>query len=197
MEKPIQIVLASSSKLFLEGIQKILEDEGSIKIVAKISNPEEVEKCLCEIKPKFLFLDNRTLNLDIHKLSNLITKKSPDTKVILFSDYIKNGFTFPNAIYVTKEVSSLELIDIIKGLDKGVVTKETTGVESARHELTKMEMKIIELIADCLSNKEIAKKLSISEKTVKAHLTNIFTKLGFQSRYQLIVYARQLKRKDN
>jgi DNA-binding NarL/FixJ family response regulator len=165
-----KVVLASSSRLFLEGIRRILEGENHIQIAAEVSNPKDIEKYVTEIKPGFIFIDNRILNLDIEKIVTMMTKKCPDSK----------------------ESSSSELIDIIKSKssDKSLPTK-TDGT----NKLTKMESKVIELIVGGFSNKEIANKLSISDKTVKAHLTNIFMKLNIENRYQLIVYGTQNKRR--
>ncbi len=190
--KTTQVVLASSSTLFLEGIRSIIEDESNIKIVALASNRKEVEKHLTEIKPDFLFLDNKTLEVSVPKLLNLVIKKSPDTKVILFGIQTEDELNSPNIICIKKETNSLELINALtkrKSLN-GIPPKEVTHV--VKYNLSNMEMKVVELIVYGFSNKQIAKKLSISEKTVKAHLTNIFMKLGLENRYQLIVYARQL-----
>lgn len=193
LNRAIQIVLASTSKLFLEGIYRVLESNGDIKIVAQASSRDEIEKCLTDIKPKVLLLDNRSLDLDTRKLSKLIAKKGPVTQVILFGDYAEDETAFPNAVYVTKETDSSELIRIIKSLSRGPLTNGADEAKVSKPKFTKMEIKTIDSIAECLSNREIAKKLSISDKTVKAHLSNIFTKLSIQSRYQLIVYARRLK----
>jgi DNA-binding NarL/FixJ family response regulator len=114
LRRPIQMVLASESKLFLEGFRKILEDADGIRIVVETSNREGVEKYIMETKPEFLFLDNRTLELNIHELLSLITKNSPDTKVILFDNHTEEEVKF--MIHVTKETNSSELICIIKNL---------------------------------------------------------------------------------
>lgn len=113
LNKPIQMVLASRSKFFLEGIRKILEDRIDIKIVAESSNREEVEKYLNTIKPEFMLLDNTTLELDIDELLGLINENSPNTKVILLSTNSEYESIFPNVIYVTKESGSSELIRTI------------------------------------------------------------------------------------
>ena len=187
-----KVVLASSSRLFLEGIRRILEGENHIQIAAEVSNPKDIEKYVTEIKPGFIFIDNRILNLDIEKIVTMMTKKCPDSKVILLDNQTELEPNFSNVIHVTKESSSSELIDIIKSKssDKSLPTK-TDGT----NKLTKMESKVIELIVGGFSNKEIANKLSISDKTVKAHLTNIFMKLNIENRYQLIVYGTQNKRR--
>jgi DNA-binding NarL/FixJ family response regulator len=191
----IQVVLASGSKLFLDGIGRIIRNESNIEIVVEASDHKEVEKCFREIKPKFLFIDNTTLDLDIGKLSNLINRKSPDTRLILFDNYRGDKPIFSNVIYINKGINSEELINTIKGLNKGTSNQKAPVADGTKYKPTRMEMKVIDLIVSGFSNKEIATELSISEKTVKAHLTNVFMKLGLHNRYQLIVYARKLKQR--
>lgn len=188
LNKCIQMVLASNSLLFMDGMSRIIGNEGNIKIAAQASDPKEVEKCIVEIKPGFLFLDNTTLDLNVNRLLNIIKKRSPNTRVILFGDQDQDRPVSSNITYITKKINSTELINIIKNLSKDHLLGETPI--DIKRKPTKMEMRIIELVVAGLSNKEIAKKLSISEKTVKAHLTNIFMKLGLRNRYQLIVWKK-------
>ena len=190
MKKPIMI-LASRSKLFLKRIRKILENEIDIKIIAESLNHEEIKKHLNTIKPEFMLLDNTTLELNIGNLSDLVNEKSPDTKVIIFDNRSESEVS--SIRYITEETNTTELISTIKGLSKNIQTKQITDV--TKYNLSEAEAKVIELVGYGLKNKEIAKKLSVEEKTVKAHLTRIFMKLGLHSKYQLIVYARQLKHK--
>lgn len=195
LEKRFRIVIASSSKLFLEGICKILKSQDDIKIVGKTSNPDEIDEYLNETKPEFLLLDNRTSNLDVCKLLNSLKKKNPETKVILFGDQPEDEFNPPDIIYITKETNSAELIEIIKNSNEGIPAKDITRIKRTKCKITKREIGVLELIEKGLSNKEIANTLLIREKTVKAHLGSIFTKLGFQRRYQLILYRNQVKPK--
>jgi DNA-binding NarL/FixJ family response regulator len=113
LNKPIQMMLASRSKLFLEGMCKILEDETDIKIVAESLTKEEVVNDLTIIKPEFMLLDNTSLELDIHELLGLINEKSPKTRVILLSNHSEYTFAFPNLIYIDKEIGSSELLKTI------------------------------------------------------------------------------------
>lgn len=118
LNKPLQMILVSNSRLFLEGMRKILEHESSIEIVAEVPNLTAIGNYLNQIKPEFLFLDNTTFNFDINdisKLQNLINKKSPDTKVILFGDQNKRDeITFTDVIYVTRNTDYAELVSMIK-----------------------------------------------------------------------------------
>jgi len=69
-------------------------------------------------------------------------------------------------------------------------------LDGEKGKLTKIEMRVMGLVATSgFNNKEIANRLSIGERTVKAHLSRVFAKLGLQSEYQLIVYSRKLKHK--
>lgn len=183
----IQIVLASNSKLFLDGMARILEYEGNIKIASQASDLKEVEKCLAEMKPRFIFLDNTTLDLDTDHLLNIIKKKNPETRIILFGNQEQVTTTSPNLTYITKNINSSDLINIIKNMNKNHLSKKAVPLDKIEPKPTKSEAKIIGLVVAGLSNKDIAKKLSISEKTVKAHLTNIYTKFALRNRYELIV----------
>jgi len=192
----IKIVLASSSRLFIEGMRRILAGEKEIEIVAEVSNPSDIQKYALELKPQFLFIDNRMLSMNIQKLLSFIGKKAPDVYFIVMNnqnEYL-HELDLTNITYVTKEMDSTELIKIIK---KGKSLNKTGSgkADKVDDKITRMESKVIELIAQGHSNKEIASRLSISEKTVKAHLTNIFMKLNLENRYQLIVYGAQLKRR--
>src|SRR5919198_4091075 len=93
--------MVSRSMLFLEVVHKLLEDELNIKVITEALNPREIKECLTEIRPEFLFLDSRTIRLNIHRLLNLITEKSPNTKVIVFGNHFENETNPPNVIPVT------------------------------------------------------------------------------------------------
>lgn len=191
--QPLQMVLASRSKFFIEGIQKILENEDDIEVAGEASSFPEIKECLDRIKPEFLFLDNRTIKPELNELINLLANQNLYTTLILFNEYSEFTPLLPNIIFITKETDSGKLIETIKRnkSSKGLQTQETKYTNGTTHRLTDREAKIAKLITSGLTNKEIAKKLSIAEKTVKAHLTNIFSKLELQNRYQLMVYVKQ------
>lgn len=128
LDKRLRIVIASSSKLFSEGICKILKNRDDIKIVGEISNPDEIEECLNDTKPEFLLLDNRTPNLDVRNLSNSIKNTNPEIKVILLRYHPGDEFKSTNIININKETNSAELIEIIKTSRNGTTVKKLTGI---------------------------------------------------------------------
>ncbi len=193
MNKPIQIVLASRSSIFLEIIHNLLENESYLEIAAEALNPGEIKECLAKTKPEFLFVDNKTLELDIHKILSLITESSPNTRVILFGNHVEDELKLPNFMCISGKTGFSELVQIIRGErpDKNDQAGEIKDLEA--YTLTTSEIEIVHLIECGLSNREIAKALSISEKTLKNQLTNIYLKLSIKSRYQLIVYVKRLE----
>jgi DNA-binding NarL/FixJ family response regulator len=82
---------------------------------------------------------------------------------------------------------------MIKGRRSGKSDRTEEMKDLEKHTLTKAEIEIVKLVELNFSNKEIAKTLLLSEKTVKCHLTNIYAKLSIKSRYQLIVYVKRLE----
>jgi DNA-binding NarL/FixJ family response regulator len=193
MEKmPTKILLASGSRLFLDGIHRILDDEGNFERIVEASQFKEILNIVNEIKPEFILIDNRILSLDIAKLSKSINKSSPQTKIIIMNDPKEDVQDFVNIMYADKYTNYKDLLQIIKGevqTGKRISSTEPKDI----NKLTKREMNIIKEIAHGHSNKDIAAKLSITERTVKAHLTNIFSKLGLKNRYQLMIYGKKLK----
>jgi DNA-binding NarL/FixJ family response regulator len=121
-----RIALASGSKFFLDGIHRVFEDKCNLKVVAKASSLEEVGQCLSETQPEFLLLDNRSVQIDLHDLLDLITKTSPGTKVIFVASQDEAKLNFPNVVYATKKTDSSKIRLLVqeKRLRRSVSTKK-------------------------------------------------------------------------
>lgn len=193
--KGITIALISDSKLIRNGIRKILEFEPGIKIVAEGAGLRQLMYCAKVERPDFIFFDNREPSYDIEKVMRSHAIKNGDIKVIQFTEEGAGGEGIPNLINVNRETTSTKLVAIIRkgaGEYPAHGAKKTDEPKPSR--ITKTESRIIRLIAAGESNKDIAEKLSVSEKTVKAHITNIFEKLDLQNRYQLMIYGKRKKK---
>jgi DNA-binding NarL/FixJ family response regulator len=191
--KVIEILLVSDSKLLINGLRKIFESEVCIRVIAELSDIKEVQDFMNENKPDYIFLDKRVKDSGIEKL--LLSKKikSKGTVIILLSDEDENGDSPASFITVNQSTSAVELVDIIQNrreLQKDSIIKNAI-IKETEINVTKTESKIISLITSGRTNKEIAEKLKVSEKTIKAHITSIFTKLNIQNRYQLMIYGRR------
>lgn len=191
-DKNIKIALVSGSKLFLEGLRKIIANEEDIEIIGECSLLKELNAIVKEFNPEVLFIDNREAKWDIEKLFQGGKSRRKKVRVILFSDAPAEESENPYIVNVNEETTASELIYIIKNRSREQNDREKSEPDvEAVSRLTKTEFRIIKLIASGVSNKDISDKLSISEKTVKAHISNIFEKLNMKSRYQLMVFGRR------
>jgi DNA-binding NarL/FixJ family response regulator len=206
-EDGVRLMMAVSCCIFREGIRKAVEAETDINIVSEATSSKEIFTLLEQTKPDVLFIDAGLTDLNILKIMELINEKSPETKVVLLL-HTSDEETMINAIslgiwgYLTDASNFIQLIRAIKSVHEGefwaerkIIAKTFSRILLSRKgrqglikpKLTPREEEIIELVAQGYSNKQISKKLLISEKTVKAHLTSIFNKLGITNRLNLAV----------
>ena len=114
--------------------------------------------------------------------------------IILFTEGVREGSDNPDFVAVNHDTTASELIAIIGSAREGNNNTAAAVPENSEiQNLTNMELKIIRLIASRKNNKEISDKLSISKKTVKAHLCDIFQKLNMKNRYQLMVFGKRIE----
>jgi hypothetical protein len=109
----ISVMLASDSQFFLYGIYNIIKSRSdNIKVTTEVSK-QNIKRCLIEVKPQFLLLDNRLFRLNVHNLLSFILKNCPGTKVILLSCCTQYESNLPNTIYINRDTNSSEVLGII------------------------------------------------------------------------------------
>lgn len=206
----IKIVIADDHALFREGLRRILSLEKDILVVGEASRGDEVVKVVERTSPDVLLLDLKMPKADVVQILLELNEKSPATKVVLltaFSDEedVLNSAKGGARGYVLKGASSTTLLQAIKTVQRGgvwvdreipaadtfeeisrsrAVRADAGPVPDAIKSLTKREIEILRLVAEGLTNEEIGKRVFISEKTVKTHLTNIFDKLKVNNRFK-------------
>ena len=207
---PIKVVIADDHTLFREGLKRILSLEKDILVVGEASRGDEVAKVVDRARPDVLLLDLKMPKGDVVQTLLEVNEKNPATKVVVLTAFsedenILNAAKGGAKGYVLKGVSSATLLQAIKTVHSGGlwVDKEissadafeeialsqsgkhgTEPVNEAIKHLTKREVEILRLVAEGLTNDEIGKRIFISEKTVKTHLTNIFDKLKVNNRFK-------------
>jgi two-component system, NarL family, response regulator DegU len=208
---PIKVVIADDHALFRDGLKRILSLEKDILVVGEAANGDEIARVIERTKPDILLLDIKMPKGDL--VQNLLdaSARSPATRVLVltaFSDEenVLNAAKGGAKGYVPKGVPSATLLQAIKAvhgggcwIDKEISSWETfeeivqdqsparetaPPMDESIKSLTKREMEILRLVAEGLTNEEIGKKIFISEKTVKTHLTNIFDKLKVNNRFK-------------
>lgn len=204
MEK-IRVVIADDHVLVREGLRKLLELDESIDVITEVGDGQGAINMARKEKPDVILMDVNMPGTDGITATRVIKREYPNIKIIALTiyedeqviDMVKAGVS----AYVLKDVAGAELISTIhKVMDGEVVihprvanrlVRELNRSDSKQEtvNLTRREKDVLMLLVKGNSNKEMAEKLFISEKTVKNHLTSIFKKLGVKDRTQAAVYA--------
>ena len=192
-EKGIDVVLVSDSRLLTDGLGKILVSEDAIERVSVASELEEIRAIMDVSEPQYILYDQRIKRPGIEKYLRSRQFASTKTELILLSDEEDAGDGSGKHLQIGHHTSARELIDLLTDTEKyrEKIKRSKKLAEDKNRYVTKTESRIIDLISSGHSNKEIADKLRVSEKTIKAHITNIFSKLDIQNRYQLMVYGQK------
>ena len=207
MIEQIKIVIADDHSIIREGLKQLLEMDGDILVVGEAGNGEECLDCIDTLKPDVVLLDiNMPVMNGLKMLEKLRNSKNKNQKVLILTihnevEYLMKAVEIGVEGYALKDADSVILKKAIykvysgeKYIDYSMVPlmNEKIALEKEIIEddkLTRREIEVLKLLAEGLFNKEIAYKLSISEKTVKNHVSNIFKKIGVFDRTQAAVYA--------
>lgn len=216
---PTKVVIADDHTLFREGIKRMLSLEKDILVVGEASRGDEVAKLVERSKPDVLLLDLKMPKGDIVQTLLEVKDIYPATKVLVLTAFSEDENIFNAAKggargYVLKGIDFPTLLQAIKTVHSGgvwidkdlpaaeafeeIAQDQDVDLDSARVDngavktLTRRELEILRLVAEGLTNEEIGKKIFISEKTVKTHLTNIFDKLKVNNRFKaaLLIMGR-------
>ena len=207
--EPTRILLADDHTLFRKGIRTILEQMQNIEVVGEAASGQEAVDEARDLVPDVILMDIKMPVIGGIEATQQILQENPHIGVILVTMFddpesVFSGMRAGARRYVLKEAEPEELRRAIEAAYLGEFIlcpiaakkllshfwKETKPQPGLRYEeLTQRELQVLQLAADGLSNKEIAGKLVISEKTVKNHTANIFSKLQVNDRTQAILHA--------
>lgn len=206
--EPIKIMIADDHCMVREGLKQLLELDGDIKVIGEAGDGVSCLKIMEDLKPDVTLLDINMPQMNGLKVLEAIrSNKKDNSKIIILTihneiEYLLRAIDNNVDGYVLKDSDSDILRKAIFSVHKGEkyyqselvpLMKEklenNQGRESQENLLTKREMEVLKLLTEGLFNKEIAYQLSISEKTVKNHVSNIFKKISVSDRTQAAVYA--------
>lgn len=211
MEKRIRVVLVDDHHLVREGLRKILELEEELEIIDEAGDGQGAINIVRAHKPDVVLMDINMPGTNGIEATRVIKREMPQVGVIALTiheeeEYVLELVRAGVSGYVLKDIAPVKLVETIKTVANGhsvidpSITNKLFGEISrlsnrgrrAREDwetLTDREMDVLNLISKGQSNKEIARSLTISEKTVKNHITNIFRKLQVDDRTQAVLFA--------
>ncbi|MBI5729853.1 MAG: response regulator transcription factor [Ignavibacteriales bacterium] len=209
MNDKLKILIADDHPLLRQGLLYIINKNENFNIVAEASDGQDALNLIREKKPDITILDVQMPKLDGFEVAKIIIKERLATKIIfltMFKDVelIKKVFDLGIKGFVLKENAVNDIVNCIESVseDKFFISPQASDILLKQKEqkkkpeddlLTPSEKKIINLIAQDKSSKEIAEELFISVKTVENHRSNICKKLGITGNSALLIYALKNK----
>jgi len=208
MSDPITVLIVDDHAVVRRGARAFLEAQPDFVVVGDVSSGGEAVLLAADLAPDVVLMDLVMPGLDGVQATRLVKQKSPCSQVIVLTSYHEDEHIFPairaGALsYLLKDLSLPDLADAIRKAARGEavmhphiaarVVQELDGVAhpdlAGYAQLSEREREVLRLIADGLSNAEIAARLVLSEKTVKSHVRNILSKLQVADRTQAAIFA--------
>lgn len=207
-----RVIVADDQAVVREGIVMLLGLLPGIDVVGAAKDGEEAVALVGELAPDVVLMDLRMPRCDGVEATRRIRERYPSTQVVVLTTYADDDSLFPALRagargYLTKDAGGDEIVKAVRdvmagdaGLAPGVQRRLLERVsavpavperEAVPDGLTARETEVLSLVAEGLSNHEIARRLHIGPATVKTHINNIFAKSGVRDRAQAVRYAYQ------
>jgi DNA-binding NarL/FixJ family response regulator len=201
----IRVLLADDHDVVRRGLTALLDGAAGFAVVGAASDGAEAVALAAEHEPDIVLMDLSMPEMDGVEATRRVVSDRPDARVVILTSFsdrerILDALDAGAVGYLLKDSEPDELLRGIQAAARGespLAPKAARAVLTARAEgrpateLTAREQEVLGLLAQGLANKQIARRLGIAEKTVKAHLTSIFQRIGVSDRTQAALWAQR------
>ena len=205
-----RVFLLDDHEIVRRGLRELLEASGEFDVVGEASTAEEALGRIPATRPQVAVLDVRLPDGDGVEVCREVRSKHPEIACLMLTSFADDEALFDAIMagaagYLLKQVRGTDLVDAIRSVASGqslldpaltqrVLERIRTGaVEDERiSQLTEQELKIFELIGEGLTNRQIAERVHLAEKTVKNYVSNLLMKLGMERRTEAAAFAARL-----
>ena len=207
MSETIKLLIADDHAIVREGLRALIATEPGLELLDEASDGvQAVDKALA-LRPDVILLDMMMPRKDGLGAIHDIIKENPDARILVLTSFAEDEKVFPaikaGALgYLLKDSSPQELLQAIRNVYSGEASLHPTIARKLMRELsqpvklppttdplTEREVEVLRLVAQGLSNDEIAERLVVSERTVRTHVSHILKKLHLANRTQMALYA--------
>lgn len=203
----IKVLLADDHTLFRQGLRRLLEMEEDIRVVGEVGTGQDAHGAAVNLQPDVVLMDISMPDGDGLQATQSVLRDCPNTKVLVLTMHQEEERVFQALRlgahgYILKDAESQELVQAIRAIQQGnnflSPAATTRVVQKLRHlnngipakaRLGKTDLEVLGLLAQGLSNQEIARRLFLSEKTIRNRLSSIFQKLEVKNRTEAAIRA--------
>ncbi len=209
---PIRVYLLDDHEIVRRGIRDLLEAEGDIVVVGESGLAQEAARRIPALRPDVAILDGRLPDGSGVDVCREVRSRSPQIAALILTSFDDDDALFSAIMagaagYLLKQVGGNALVDAVRRvaagqslLDPGVTAKVLERLRSGPREdpalaqLTTQERRILDLVGEGMTNRQIAETVHLAEKTVKNYVSSMLTKLGLQSRTQAAIFSTKQQR---
>lgn len=206
----IRILLAEDHAVVRQGTRELLEQREDLEVVAEASNGKEAVQLALKARPDIVIMDFAMPELNGIEATRQIKTVAPNIAILVLTAYDSEQYVFAfleagAAGYLLKDVSVDKLVEAIRAVHAGesvlhpaiarkvinrfARTDDQHGSRNGLEQITDRELQVLTLAARGMSNRDIARELCISVRTVQTHLGNVFNKMGVGSRTEAVMYG--------
>jgi two-component system, NarL family, response regulator DevR len=214
---PIRVFLLDDHEIVRRGVRELLEANDDIEVVGEAATAEEGMARIPAVKPDVAVVDMRLPDGNGVEVCREVRSRDESIQCLVLTSFADDEALFDSIMagaagYLLKQIKGTDLVDAVRRvasgqslLDPGVTARVLERLRTGPEEdprlarLTDQERKILDLIAEGLTNRQIGERLFLAEKTVKNYVSSLLSKLGMERRTEAAVFAAKLstKRKDD
>jgi len=206
---PVRVALVDDHEIVRRGLRELLEGAEGIEVVGEAGTAAEALRRMPALRPDVLLLDMQLPDGTGVEVCREVLAVLPATRVLILTSYDDDEALFASILagssgYLLKQVRGTDLVDAVRRVAAGqsLLSPEVTSAVLDRlrspaaedpglASLSQQERRVLELVAEGLTNRQVGARLELAEKTVKNHVSSVLAKLGLGSRTQAALYLQR------